>query len=55
MKTDEQIHEEVYSVFARMHPVEAFESDNEKFMRWMKKQGYDLTIKEVKEIIKDIE
>ena len=44
-----------YKAFAKLHPVEAFEMDNKKFMELLKDQGYDLTIEEVKQIIKEIE
>ena len=43
-----------YKAFAKLHPVEAFESDNEKFMELLKEQGYKLTIKDVQEIIKEL-
>ncbi len=44
-----------YSAFATLHPVEAFESNNKKFMEYLKKRGYKLTIKDVEEIIKELE
>ena len=43
-----------YKAFAKLHPVEAFEMDNEEFMKLLKEQGYDITIEEVKQIIKEL-
>ena len=51
---DEPLYTVAYKAFAELHPVEAFESDNEKFMELLKEQGYKLTIKDVQEIIKEI-
>ena len=52
---DEPLYRQVaYKAFAKLHPVEAFESDNSAFMALLKEQGYDLTIEKVKQIIKEI-
>jgi len=45
---------EMFKVFANLHPVEAFELDEKMFMQHMKDKGYDLTIDQVKQIIKEI-
>ncbi len=51
----QEIEKMAYSTFAKLHPAEAFEHNNTEFMKFMKEQGYNLTIKEVEKIIKEIE
>ena len=44
-----------FDAFARLHPAEAFETFPNRFMKYMKKEGYNMTKKQVEETIKESE
>jgi len=54
METQENYDKTAFETFASLHPVEAFETFPDRFMKYMKKSGYNMTKKEVKQIIKEL-
>lgn len=42
---------ETFKIFARLHPVEAYNSNPDGFCRFMREDGYGLTDLEIKELI----
>ena len=46
--------DEAYNIFAELHPIEAFELDNNKFHKFMKTKGYNITVNEILNIIKEM-
>jgi hypothetical protein len=51
MKTTAQ---KVYESFSLIHPVESFEQNPRRFMRLLKRKGFDLTQKQLKRILAEI-
>jgi hypothetical protein len=44
---------EMYVVFARLHPVEAFDLSPDDFYEYIKSEGYDLTNEEIQILINE--
>lgn len=42
---------ETYKIFARLHPVEAYDERNKDFCMFMREEGYDMTDEQIKELI----
>ena len=55
MKAVENYDKTAFEIFASLHPVEAFETFPDRFMKYMKKLGYNMTKKQVKEIINELD
>ena len=55
MKAVENYDKIAFEIFASLHPVEAFEKWPNEFMKYMKKKGYTMTKKQVKEMIKELD
>ena len=55
MKKQENHDKTAFEMFTSIHPVEAFEKWPDRFMKYMKKSGYNMTKKQVKEAIKELD
>jgi hypothetical protein len=44
---------EAYRIFARLHPVEAFDFDKLSFFQFMKEEGYNITNEEIEKTINE--
>ena len=55
MEKQENYDKTAFEIFSNLHPVEAFETFPDRFMKYMKKLGYNMTKKQVEETIKELE
>lgn len=44
---------EIFEVFASLHPIEAYDQNNQLFCNYMRKRGYQMTNDEIKSFIDD--
>jgi hypothetical protein len=52
LKDINELHDwEMFKVFARLHPVEAYDLRPNDFCKFMRGEGYDINNKKIKEII----
>lgn len=42
---------EMFKVFAKLHPVEAYDSRPDDFCKFMRGEGYDLNNEQIKELV----
>ena len=42
---------EMFKVFAKLHPVEAYDSRPDDFCKFMRSEGYDLNNEQIKELV----
>jgi hypothetical protein len=42
---------EMFKVFAKLHPVEAYDSRPDDFCKFMRDEGYDLNNEQIKELV----
>ena len=54
MEEQENYDKTAFEIFTNLHPVEAFETFPDRFMIYFKKMGYNMTKKQVEEMIKEI-
>lgn len=50
-----ELDKSAYSIFARLHPIEAYHFDNNRFCNFMRDEGYNITDEEVKQLILESE
>jgi hypothetical protein len=43
--------EEMFSTFARLHPVEAYDYNPEAFCKFMREEGYNMTDEEITKLV----
>ena len=55
MKKQENYDKTAFEMFASIHPIEAFEKWPDRFMEYLKKEGYNMTKRQVEETIKESE
>ena len=44
---------EVFKIFVKLHPVEAYDSSPDEFCRFMRSEGYNISDIEVKNLVDD--
>ena len=54
MKAIKDYDYDMFKIFAKLHPIEAYGSRPDDFMRFMREEGYKLDEDQVKEIIANI-
>jgi hypothetical protein len=42
-----------YNAFSKLHPIESYTMNPKKFCNWIRKEGYKITNKQVKELINE--
>ena len=55
MEKQENYDKTAFEQFASLYPVEAFETFPDRFMIYFKKMGYNMTKKQVEEMIKELD
>jgi Ca2+-binding EF-hand superfamily protein len=44
---------EMFDVFAKLHPIEAYDLNSEKFCKFMKRKGFKLSNTEIEKLINE--
>jgi len=55
MEKQENYDKTAFEIFSNLHPVEAFETFPDRFMEYMKNEGYVMTKEQVKEMINELD
>jgi hypothetical protein len=50
-RMNEMIEWKMYKIFARLHPIEAYDLRNKDFCMFMREEGHNMTDEQIKELI----
>ncbi len=55
MEEEKKLEQEAFEIFAKLHPIEAYNTYTERFCDHIRSQGIDMTNEEIGKTIYDIE